>query len=41
MVGRPYSLPLWLSGPLAFGAMLAGVAWWHTRGPGPGARFWR
>jgi hypothetical protein len=38
LLGRPYALPLWLSGPLAFGAMLAGVAWWHSRGPG--RRWW-
>jgi hypothetical protein len=34
LLGRPYALALWLFGPLFFGATLALIAWWHTRGPG-------
>jgi hypothetical protein len=35
---RAYALALWLLGPLFFGATLALIAWWHTRGPG--RRLW-
>jgi hypothetical protein len=34
LLGRPCALALWLFGPLFFGATLALIAWWHTRGPG-------
>ena len=34
VLDRAHALALWLLGPLFFGATLALIAWWHTRGPG-------